>query len=79
MKYNETQKARVHVLEHELPCNRLTKKEVESGGTWEEELGLVSWWNSRSVSSSAEPQRAGQPGGTKEWKVGDKVEDGCGL
>lgn len=43
--------------------------------TWEEELGLVSWWKSRSVSWSAEPQQAGQPGGTKERRVGDKVEE----
>lgn len=42
MKYNETQKTGEHVLEHELPCNRLTKKEVESGGTRGEGLGSVS-------------------------------------
>lgn len=42
MKYNETQNAEEHVLEHELACNRLTKEEVASRGTWEEGLGLVS-------------------------------------
>lgn len=42
MKYNETQKAEEHVLEHELPCNRLARKEVESGRNMGDGLGLVS-------------------------------------
>lgn len=35
MKHNETQKAGEHVLEQESPCNTVSKKEAETGGTRE--------------------------------------------
>lgn len=76
MKYNETQKAEEHVLEHELPCNRLTRKEVrgEEHGRQARFGKLAEQPQCLSVCRDGEPQQAQQPAGTKHGGLQTKWE-----